>query len=271
MKAFKEFKREDRAFWFFIRFVSERLGYTDRKAGVVSVYSFEQIDQLCEKENIDVSVERINKAVLYSKKRADAINNIIKNNLMTATEARLVFDSLYYSGKYTIKPIMNKQSGDKKKVNYLTAIVTMIAEDVLSDDDDLKFDPDPRGLIYLLNNRKIIGGSSRRFDGAYPSIYSPSLVWEIKEYYYTSTFGSRIADGVYETQLDGYEFNEIYDRTGQKVHHVIFVDSYKVWWEMGKSYTCRLIDALNMGLVDDVIFGREVLTAWEPILREFKK
>lgn len=35
---------------------------------------------------------------------------------------------------------------------------------------------------------------------------------------------------------------------------------------MGKSYTVRLIDALNMGLVDDVIFGREVLTEWENIL-----
>ncbi len=28
-------------------------------------------------------------------------------------------------------------------------------------------------------------------------------VWEIKEYYDSITFGSRIADGVYETMLDG--------------------------------------------------------------------
>lgn len=270
MKAFKEFRREDKAFWFFIRFISERLGYTNRKTSSINVYTFEQIDALCNKENIDVSVERINKAVLYCRMRADVINNIIRNNLMTAEEASEVFEELYNAGEYSSKLIMNKQSGEKKKVNYFTAIVTMIAEGVLSDGKDLDFDPDPRGLIYLLNNRKIIGGSSRRFDGAYPSIYSPRIVWEIKEYYYTSTFGSRIADSVYETQLDGYEFNEIYDRTGQKVHHVIFVDSYKVWWEMGKSYTCRLIDALNMGLVDDVIFGREVLTEWEPILKEFK-
>ena len=270
MKAFKEFRREDKAFWFFIRFISEKLGYTDRKTSTINVYSLEQIDALCNKENIDVSVERINKALLYCQMRADVINNVIKNNLMTAEDAKEVFESLYKAGNYSSKLIMNKQSGEKKKVNYFTAIVTMLAEKVLSDGNSLDFDPDPRGLVYLLNNRKIIGGSSRRFDGAYPSIYSPRIVWEIKEYYYTSTFGSRIADSVYETQLDGYEFNEIYDRTGQKVHHVIFVDSYKVWWEMGKSYTCRLIDALNMGLVDDVIFGREVLSAWEPILMQFK-
>lgn len=270
MKAFKEFQREDKAFWFFVRFISERLGYTDRIARTVNVFTFKQIDELCNKENIDVSVERINKAVLYSEMRADIINNYIRNHLMTGEDARIEFEKLYHTGEYSTKLIMNKQSGDKKKINYFTAIITMIAESVLSDGNTLDFDPDPRGLIYLLNNRKIIGGSSRRFDGAYPSIYSPKIVWEIKEYYYTNTFGSRIADSVYETQLDGYEFNEIYDRTGQKVHHVIFVDSYKVWWEMGKSYTCRLIDALNMGLVDDVIFGKEVLTEWVPILEQFK-
>lgn len=268
MKAFKEFKREDKAFWFFVRFVSERLGYTDRKKGIVNVYSFDEIDDLCNKENIDVSVERINKVVLYSQKRAELINNTIRQNLMTAEEAAHIFEEMRGSGKYKSKLIMNKQSGAKKKVNYFTAIITMIAEEVLGGDED--FDPDPRGLIYLLNNRKIIGGSSRRFDGAYPSIYSPKIVWEIKEYYYTNTFGSRIADSVYETQLDGYEFNEIYDRTGEKVHHVLLVDSYKVWWEMGKSYTVRLIDALNMGLVDEVIIGREVLTQWEKTLSEYK-
>ena len=84
MKAFKEFRREDKAFWFFIRFISERLGYTNRKTSSINVYTFEQIDALCNKENIDVSVERINKAVLYCRMRADVINNIIRNNLMTA-------------------------------------------------------------------------------------------------------------------------------------------------------------------------------------------
>ena len=29
MKAFKEFRREDKSFWFFIRFISEKLGVVD--------------------------------------------------------------------------------------------------------------------------------------------------------------------------------------------------------------------------------------------------
>ena len=35
MKAFKEFKREDKSFWFFIRFISEKLGYS-RKGAVLT-------------------------------------------------------------------------------------------------------------------------------------------------------------------------------------------------------------------------------------------
>ena len=143
----------------------------------------------------------------------------------------------------------------------------MIAEEMLGGDEE--FNPDPRGLVYLLNNRKIIGASSRRFDGAYPSIYNPKIVWEIKEYYYSKSFGSRVADAVYEAELDGYEFNEIYDRTGQQVYHVMFIDSYYTFWGQGKSYLCRFIDTLNMGLIDELIVGKEVLTRWREVLAEF--
>lgn len=66
----------------------------------------------------------------------------------------------------------------------------------------------------------IVGASSRRFDGAYPNILNPRIVWEIKEYYYATTFGSRVADGVYETQLDGYEFKDISQRSGKPITHV---------------------------------------------------
>jgi hypothetical protein len=38
-----------------------------------------------------------------------------------------------------------------------------------------------------------------------PGTVNPIAIWEIKEYYYTTTFGSRVADGVYETLLDGME------------------------------------------------------------------
>ena len=117
------------------------------------------------------------------------------------------------------------------------------------------------------DNNNLIGSSSRRFDGAFPNILSPVMVWEIKEYYYATTFGSRVADGVYETQLDGYEFQELYNRTGKKIYHVLFVDAYRTWWIQGKSYLCRLVDAMNAGLVDEVIVGKEALVRWPALLR----
>ena len=92
------------------------------------------------------------------------------------------------------------------------------------------------------------------------------MVWEIKEYYYSSTFGSRVADGVYETQLDGYEFREIAPYAARPVTHVFFLDGYSTWWEDGKSYLCRIIDILNAGLVDEVIVGREVFQRWPELL-----
>lgn len=266
MKAFEEFKREDRSFWFFIRFITERLGYS--RQGAVIAYTKEQIYDLCDKENIEIDPDQLNKSVLYCQMRADLLNNFIASNLMNVDEASRIFQTLRDSGRYKCKLIMNKQSAEKKKVNYFTAIITMLAEEVLGGDEN--FDPDPRGFIYLLNGQKIIGASSRRFDGAYPSLYNPSIVWEIKEYYYTKSFGSRVADSVYETQLDGYEFNEIRNLTGQRVHHVMFIDSYNAFWEQGKSYLCKFVDTLNMGLIDELIIGREVLTRWPEVLSQFK-
>ena len=44
-----------------------------------------------------------------------------------------------------------------------------------------------------------------------------------------------------------------------QIDHYLFVDSHFSWWGQGKSYLCRLIDLLNMGLVDEVLFGAEVM------------
>lgn len=58
-----------------------------------------------------------------------------------------------------------------------------------------------------------------------------------------------------------------FERTGYKVHYVLFIDAYRTWWMQGKSYLCRIIDALNMGLMDEVIIGREVFARWPELLQ----
>ena len=194
---------------------------------------------------------------------------------MTGEEAHRAFlncEEIYRNGHFQCKIPMNKQSGRMKQIAYFTAMINILAEKTIRETTGLEqmgFDDDPRGLVYLWDKEKhIMGASSRRFDGAFPSICNPLMVWEIKEYYYATTFGSRVADGVYETQLDGYEFNEIYNRTGTKIYHVLFIDAYGTWWTKGKSYLCRIIDILNNGIVDEVIVGKEIFTRWPALLRE---
>lgn len=275
MQAFNAFKEMDASFWAFVKFVSENLGYTERSEGLVKKYSIGTIRALCKERGINASEEVIVSAAQYSKMRADLLNRFTEKMLMNAQTASQEFqnwEALHRTENYYCKLPLNKQKGEMKQIAFFTSIINIIAEktirEITGNSHSLGFDDDPRSLAYIWDDYgRIIGASSRRFDGAYPSIENPELVWEIKEYYYATTFGSRVADGVYETQLDGFEFKELYERTGRKVYHVLFIDAYGTWWIQGKSYLCRLIDAMNFGVVDEVIVGREVLTRWPELLR----
>lgn len=276
MLAFEQFSCMDASFWAFIKFVSEMLGYTKRGTGTVMVYTSRMIRTLCNKEGITVSDDLIDLASQYSYARAALLNDFAERMLMdaeTAAEEFKAWNRLYHEQGFKCKLPLNKQKGKMKQIAYFTAMINILAEKTIREitgrEDILGFDDDPRGLAYIYDDEgRIIGASSRRFDGAYPSIRSPKLVWEIKEYYYATTFGSRVADGVYETQLDGFEFKELFDRSGRKVYHVLFIDAYRTWWIQGKSYLCRLVDAMNSGVVDEVIVGREIFTRWPDLLHE---
>lgn len=274
MQAFDRFKDMDASFWAFVKYISETFGYTERGKCLVKKYTINTIMALCKERGINASEDVIVNAAQYSKMRADLLNRFAENMLMdaeTASEEFRNWEKLHRVENYYCKLPLNKQKGVMKQVAFFTAIINIIAEKTIrkitGNENSLGFDDDPRSLAYIWDDDdRLIGASSRRFDGAYPSIENPKLVWEIKEYYYATTFGSRVADGVYETQLDGFEFKELYDRTGRKVYHVLFIDAYGTWWTQGKSYLCRLVDAMNSGVVDEVIVGREVFTRWPELL-----
>lgn len=275
MQAFEEYRTMNAAFWALIKFVSEGLGYTDRLRGTVKAFSTKDILTFCSAHEVTLNEQDADIAANYSEKRAILLNDVAQHMLMDAITAESEFVKLLPLHKecgYTCKLPFNKQKGAMKKVAFFTAIINILAEKTIRECKcgcQQGFDDDPRGLLYVKDgNNNLIGASSRRFDGAYPNIISPSMVWEIKEYYYATTFGSRVADGVYETQLDGYEFQELYSRTGKKIYHVLFVDAYRTWWVQGKSYLCRLVDAMNAGLVDEVIVGKEVFDRWPALLKE---
>jgi hypothetical protein len=110
---------------------------------------------------------------------------------------------------------------------------------------------------------------ARRVDGAFPSAVNPVAIWEVKEYYHTTTFGSRVADGVYETLLDGMELEELRQNEGIHIRHYLVLDDRFTWWECGRSYLCRVIDMLHMGYVDEVLFGREVVSRLPRLVAEW--
>ncbi len=139
---------------------------------------------------------------------------------------------------------MNKQRGDKKRVAYLTALVNMIIE---ANSQNLPCDYDPRELTTITQNDEPLRTLARRVDGCFPSCVNPIAIWEIKEYYYTTTFGN------------GLELEELRDHEKVNIEHLLIVDAYLTGWNMGKSYLCRMIDMLNMGYVDEVLFGYEVV------------
>lgn len=192
----------------------------------------------------------------YFRLRAQALNEFVRPRLMDKERARQTFDE--WHGRLAPKrPVpMNKQKGDKKAPAFLTGLVNMIIESHIENFD---CNYDPRELTTFTLSGMPLRTLARRVDGAFPTTVNPIAIWEIKEYYYTTTFGSRVADGVYESLLDGMELEELRDSEKIDVKHYLMVDDLYTWWDCGKSYLCRLIDMIHMGYVDEILFGYEVV------------
>jgi hypothetical protein len=157
--------------------------------------------------------------------------------------------------------------GDKAGPALLTCIVNMLIE---QNSAGLPVNYDPLQLTTITYDGAPLRTLSRRLDGAFPSPVNPIAVWEIKEYYYTTTFGSRIADGVYETLLDGMELEELQEHENIDVEHLLIIDARGTWWSSGgRPYLCRILDMLHMGYVDEVLFGFEVVERLPAIVRRW--
>lgn len=274
MKANDLFLNKPLEFWANIRLLNQKLGYIERKSksnphpkGIVP--TIEDVKRIYSQECLDYSrlVDNNDKWTLfgaeminYFKYRNSALQ-IIKDNLMNCEEAKRLFHQLKDDLKPTCPLPMNKQTGRKNDFAFLTGIVNMLIESSLKskEPNNQDCDYDPHNLTYILESKFPVRTFSRRFDGAYPSTINPKAIWEIKEYYYTTTFGSRVADGVYETQLDGWELWEAKHSLNRDIDHYLIVDDFSTWWEKGKSYLCRIIDLLHMGLLTEALFGKEVV------------
>jgi hypothetical protein len=272
MRPNEKFLRKPKSFWASVRSLSQEIGYS--KGGTIIIptalqmaYAFNEIGLDASKILIDGRPTKLADDLQeYFSARADALISLVEPNLMSAEQARHEFDSLFAEIKPTCPIPMNKQKGEKKAEAFLTGLVNMMIE---SHAQGMDCDFDPRELTTITRDGEPLRTLARRVDGAFPTAVNPIAVWEIKEYYYTTTFGSRVADGVYETLLDGMEIEELREHENIDIKHYLMVDAYYTWWECGKAYLCRMFDMLHMGYVDEVLFGREVITEMPRIVAEW--
>lgn len=272
----KQFLKQPKSFWAHVRTISQALGYTRRGGGQILVPSVAQLKTALERRGLEsahVADDRDRLTAFgktlhgYFEFRASALNEQVSKLLMDVDQARKTFRTLRRRLRPKCPLPMNKQKGAMKAPAFFTGIINMLIE---ANAGGSSCDFGPMQLTTVTRDQRPLRTMARRIDGAFPSAINPVAVWEIKEYYYTTTFGSRVADGVYESLLDGMEIEELREHEGIDVRHYLMIDSHFTWWVCGKSYLCRLVDMLHMGYVDEVLFGREVLNRLPKLVREWR-
>lgn len=272
MRPVARFLRKSKSFWASVRSLSQKIGYS--KGNTIIVPSVRRMataffDLGLDPARIMVGGEPTllaKELVDYFTERSRVLVNHVEPKLMDAAEAQVLFEQLREELNPTCPIPMNKQKGDKRAEAYLTGLVNMMVERY---SEGLPCNYDPRELTTITRSGAPLRTLARRVDGAFPSAVNPVAIWEIKEYYYTTTFGSRVADGVYETLLDGMEIEELREHESIDVKHYLMTDAHFTWWQSGKAYLCRMFDMLHMGYADEILFGKEVVEEMPRIVSEW--
>lgn len=272
MKPIAKFLKKPKSFWACVRSLSQHIGYSEGDTILVPTLEemtvafaelgLDETKLVSEKKPTSLASELLE----YFSIRADQLMKEVRPRLMDVDRAKTLFTKLKSELNPTCPLPMNKQTAAKKAEAYFTCIINMLIEKHSGGNSCVY---DPRELTTITSEGAPLRTLARRVDGAFPSTVNPIAVWEIKEYYYTTTFGSRVADGVYESLLDGMELEELREHENIDVKHYLMVDAYLTWWKMGKAYLCRIFDMLHMGYVDEVIFGDEVVTEMPRIVGEW--
>jgi hypothetical protein len=208
------------------------MGYTARATGQVRVYSVAEMAAAMTAARLGVrhltgpgGTTELGRALqAYFKYRAGVLNTYVEPRLMDVDAAKALFGQLKRRLNPKCPIPLNKQKGEKAGPNLLTGIVNMLIE---ASSNGLPVEYDPRELTTFTRNSAPLRTLARRVDGCFPSAVNPIALWEIKEYYYTTTFGSRVADGVYETLLDGLELEELREHERIHAEHVLIADSHR--------------------------------------------
>ena len=266
MHSIEEFRGQPPEFWAVVKLVSPVIGYSYRgrrsDPSRVRSYTVDEVVEALADRALHADEKLLRQVAAYSEARAELLKTTAAPNLMNRDEARELYEQL----RSELKPPeavlpMNKQKGDKRHPAYLTLIVNTLTWHALKERfGHGEFDSNPREALTFSRDGQPLRTLARWMDGAFPGVNQPLAAWEIKEYYGTTSFGSRIADGVYVAGLDGYELNELRS-VGLDVKHYLFLDA-REWWDKGKSYLCRIVDLIHADLLDAAFCGREAVEQW---------
>ena len=265
------FSKLRKSFWASVRSISQHCGYT--QDGAIKIPTLDEMRAAYVALGLealtlnlplagDTSMGEMLSA--YFAERARMLTQEAAPALMDAMEARAEFERLRREYNPRCPLPMNKQKGAMRAEAYLTGIVNILIEAHVAEN---LVNYDPRELTTVTAGGAPLRTLARRVDGAFPSVVNPIAIWEVKEYYYTTTFGSRVADGVYETMLDGMELEELRESENVDVLHYLMLDARYTWWNCGRSYLCRIVDMLHMGYVDEVLVGRQVIERLPHLVR----
>ena len=273
MKSDIRFVGLPKCFWAAVRLIGQQCGYA--KARKLTIPTREKVEAVFAKLHLDATTldqslsdgrTMWDALADYFAYRANVLHSHFDPNLMDAATAKHEFDKLKRELRPKCPLPMNKQKKEKRAPAYFTGIINMLIE---ANAVGTPCDFDPRALATVSKGGVPIRTFARRMDGAFPSVTNPLALWEVKEYYYTTTFGSRVADGVYETLLDGMEIEELATSEKINVLHYLMIDAHYTWWGCGKSYLCRIVDMLHMGYVDEVLVGKEVISRLPELVKEW--
>ena len=242
MKPDVRFQKLPKHFWANVRTISQQIGYTVRGAGEIKVPAIAEIIQALGELNLNTKhiidsegrpTDFGQLLLAYFQHRGKVLNHFVEPRLMDAKQAKREFENLKRKLRPKCPLPMNKQKGKMKAPAFLTGIANMLIEANAAGMDCCY---DPRELTTVTRDGVPVRTLARRVDGAFPSTLNPIAIWEIKEYYYTTSFGSRVADGVYETLLDGMELEELREHEGIDIKHYLILDAHYTWWDCGRSY-----------------------------------
>jgi len=243
--------------WNVIRFYLSVTGKNKQKAWLDHLEIQKEI-QITEREALPIPSSVIELLFEYLDER-EAMFNTVSSYLRDEVSA-LTFCA---QNNTHVGTTATKNKDHHQASKAMIAAVSSIANKVCAD-KGVTIDDDPQKRCAWCQNNEL-HVTARNLDGAVPGLINPYAIWEIKEYWGKTKGGSKMSDAVYECQLVGHELLDYSARSGQNIHHIVFLDG-KEQWGHRKSDLKRFLDLLNQGLIDHLIVGKEVELAWEPLL-----